>query len=157
MLAFIDGTETDSKLTLMRLCRAPPITSSTNQRPWGRSQNKLKAAWQMCFLWVESSCSLWLVALQHFPERMSLSSHGWHYFLCHVPQLTSSLVIRSNRFLWRDFIRPGFDSSRVGGASRSLPVADVITLLIGHAADQLPVVFLVSTETKDVNYWSMLE
>lgn len=57
-----------------------------------------------------------------------------------------------NRFLWRDFIRPGFDSSRVGGASRSLPVADVITLLIGHAADQLPVVFLVSTETKDVNY-----
>ncbi|ROJ30575.1 hypothetical protein DPX16_1554 [Anabarilius grahami] len=51
------------------------------------------------------------------------------------------------RLLQRDFVRPlsGFDSSRVGGAARSLPVADVITLLIGHAADQLPVVFLVGT------------
>ncbi len=31
----------------------------------------------------------------------------------------------------------------MGGAAHSLPVADVITKLIGHAADQLPVVFLV--------------
>lgn len=51
------------------------------------------------------------------------------------------------RFLWRDVTRPltGYSSSCVGGAAHSLPVADVITQLTGHAADQLPVVFLVRT------------
>lgn len=49
------------------------------------------------------------------------------------------------RFLWRDVARPltGYSSSCVGGATHSLPVADVIAKLIGRAADQLPVVSLV--------------
>lgn len=158
MLAFIEGAETCTRRTvnwhwydcagILMLQPRPQHHPLIRDNIWrGRSQNKLKAAWQFCFLWVESSCSLWLVALQHFPDRLA----SWEHFLAPLPaSCTPAHVFIGHpfiRFLQRDFVRPlsGFDSSRVGGAARSPLVADVITLLIGHAADQLPVVFLVGT------------
>lgn len=142
-------SETDSELTLIRLCRdphatAPPTTSSTNQRRYMTGEESKQAEGCMTIVFPVGGV-LVVSVIGRFATLPRKARHTDGTASC-----TPAHVLIGHpfiRFLQKDFVRPlsGFDSSHVGGAARSLPVADVITLPIGHAADQLPVVFLVGT------------